>query len=232
MTTPPTPRPTPPPPGPWVESWLSQPRFSVYLAAGGGDPKLALDLYEWNAELGTALMRDLAHVEVGLRNAYDRALCARWPGPPHWTSARIPAFSPLWRTKQGRRVDVNFRARDSLEKAVTSAGGPGALSGKVAAELMFGFWRYLSSAAHEKTLWVPALHHAFKPGTDRRDVDRPIGRLHNLRNRVVHHEPLLRSNVAGRLTDAIVVTSLIDPQLGQHLNATSRVPALLQQRPA
>lgn len=97
---------------------------------------------------------------------------------------------------------------------------------------MFGFWRYLSSAAHEKTLWVPALHHAFKPGTDRRDVDRPIGRLHNLRNRVVHHEPLLRSNVAGRLTDAIVVTSLIDPQLGQHLNATSRVPALLQQRPA
>lgn len=75
-------------------------------------------------------MRDLAHVEVGLRNAYDRALCARWPGPPHWTSARIPAFSPLWRTKQGRRVDVNFRARDSLEKAVTSAGGPRALPAK------------------------------------------------------------------------------------------------------
>jgi hypothetical protein len=81
-------------PGPWVERWLSQPRHAVYLAASQGDPQLALDLYEWNAEISAALLRDLAQVEVGLRNAYDRALSARWPGPPHWTTAGIPAFAP------------------------------------------------------------------------------------------------------------------------------------------
>jgi hypothetical protein len=95
--------------GPWVERWLSQPRHAVYLTASQGDPQLALDLYEWNAEISAALLRDLAHLEVGLRNAYDRSLSARWPGPPHWTIAGIPAFAPLWRNRRGRRVDVNLR---------------------------------------------------------------------------------------------------------------------------
>jgi len=96
---------------------------------------------------------------------------------------------------------------------------------------MFGFWRFLSSTAHEKTLWVPALHHAFAPGTDRRDVDRPIGRPHGLRNRVAHHEPLLSYDIAGRVTDAVNVATLIDAELGQHLAATSQVGLLLVQRP-
>ncbi|WP_232807276.1 hypothetical protein [Geodermatophilus chilensis] len=97
---------------------------------------------------------------------------------------------------------------------------------------MFGFWRYLSSAAHEKTLWVPALHHAFPSGTDRAaHVDGPVGRLHDLRNRVAHHEPLLTTDVAGRLSDLTGVAARLDPRLGQHLLATSTVSNLLATRP-
>jgi len=97
---------------------------------------------------------------------------------------------------------------------------------------MFGFWRYLSSAAHEKTLWVPALHRAFPRGTDRAaHVDGPVGRLHDLRNRVAHHEPLLTMDVAGRAADLIGLANRLDPQLGEHLQATSRVSALLADRP-
>lgn len=97
---------------------------------------------------------------------------------------------------------------------------------------MFGFWRYLSSAAHEKTLWVPALHRAFPSGTDRAlHVDGPVGRLHELRNRVAHHEPLLSTDVAGRLADLTGLAARLDPQLGQYLQATSSVPKLLTARP-
>lgn len=216
----------------WVTRWLGGPRYAVYLVAAAGDPSRALALYEWNSEISAALLRDLAHVEVALRNAYDRALSGRWPGPPHWTSAGSAVFPPLLRTRSRRQVDVNARSRDALQRALTKAGGPGAPAGKVIAELTFGFWRYLSSAAHEKSLWVPALHRAFRPGTDRqRDVDGPVGRLHELRNRVAHHEPLLRADLAGRATDAVTVTTLIDTQIGRHLTATSRVSALLTQRP-
>lgn len=220
-----------PPPGPWVERWLSRPRHAIYLAAADGDPAGALALYDWNAEICAALLRDLAHVEVGLRNAYDRALSQRWPGPPHWTSAYWSVFPTLYRTRSGRRVDINVKPRESIERALIAAGGPSVPPGKVIAELMFGFWRYLSSAAHEKSLWVPVLHRAFVSGTDRRDVDRPVGRLHQLRNRVAHHEPVLTTDVAGRSRDMIVVANLIDPDLGRYIAATSRVPVLLSQRP-
>lgn len=219
------------PPGPWVERWLSRPRFAVYLSAASGDPALALALYDWNAEMSAALLRDLAHVEVGLRNAYDRASRQRWPGPPHWTSAHRSVFPPLYRTRSGRRVDINVKPRESVERALEAAGGPSAPPGKVIAELMFGFWRYLSSAAHEKSLWVPVLHHAFAAGTNRADVDRPVGRLHQLRNRVAHHEPVLTTDIAGRAQDLITVATLIDADLGRHVAATSRVQVLLSQRP-
>ena len=230
MTTP-TP-PALPSAGRWVEAWLSVPRFAVYLAATGGDRDWALALYEWNAQLSAALLHDLAHVEVGLRNAYDVVLSARWPGPPHWTLAGDTVFAPVYRTRGRRRVDVNERPRESLRHAIANAGGTGAPPGKIVAELMFGFWRYLSSAAHEKTLWVPALHRAFPPGTDRAlHVDGPVGRLHELRNRVAHHEPLLSTDVAGRLADMLGLAARLDARLGQYLQATSTVANLLTSRP-
>lgn len=203
----------------------------MYLAAAAGDPQLSLDLYEWNAEISSALLRDLAYVEVGLRNAYDRALFSPVAGSTAQDCGNHTAVRAAVSDSARRRVDVNVRTRESLQRAVDSAGGPAAAPGKVVAELMFGFWRFLSSTAHEKTLWVPALHHAFAPGTDRRDVDRPIGRLHGLRNRVAHHEPLLSYDIAGRVTDAVNVATLIDAELGQHLAATSQVGLLLVQRP-
>lgn len=230
MTTP-TP-PAFPPAGRWVEAWLSGPRFAVYLAATGADRDRALALYEWNAQLSAALMHDLAHVEVGLRNAYDVALSARWPGPPHWALTGDTVFAPVYRTRGRRRVDVNEKPRDSLRHAIANAGGPTAPPGKIVAELMFGFWRYLSSAAHEKTLWVPALHRAFPPGTDRAaHVDGPVGRLHALRNRVAHHEPLLTTGVTGRLADMLGLAARLDAQLGQYLQGTSTVANLLATQP-
>jgi hypothetical protein len=36
------------------------------------------DLYEWNLRLGAALMRDIAHIEIAVRNAYDRAMRQHW----------------------------------------------------------------------------------------------------------------------------------------------------------
>lgn len=226
MTSPPP----APDPGPWVQQWLSVPRHAVYLAAAGNAER-ALALYEWNAQLSAALHRDLAHLEIGLRNAYDQALAKHWPGPPHWTQAADTIFAPLYRRRGQNRVDVNRQPRTLIQQALRAAGGTVAPAGKVIAELPFGFWRYLSSAAHEKTLWVSCLHRAFPAGTDRRDIDHPVGRLHQLRNRVAHHEPLLRTDVAERLDDITGLAQMINPELGQYLVGTSTVSGWLNRRP-
>jgi hypothetical protein len=133
--------------GPWVEEWLSPGRFGAYVGECGGDRVRGFALYEWNARVGQAIQRDLGHVEVALRNAYDRSVCRRWPRQRHWLlDPRSLVRTPLTR----HSVDVNARTRTNVIDAVRRAGGEAAPPGKVIAELSFGFWRYLSSRAHEK----------------------------------------------------------------------------------
>lgn len=80
---------------PWVEAWLSLPRFTRYLNEAGDDRDRALDLSEWNLRLGAALMRDIAHVEVVVHNAFGntmrtrRVLDMRCLGTPGHFPARV-----------------------------------------------------------------------------------------------------------------------------------------------
>ena len=231
-------------PGPWVESWLSGPRFGVYLAAAGTNRRLALALYERNAAVSAVSLRDLAHLEVALRNAYDSAIVANTAvGLTHWTTDPYRLFPVRWRAARDRtRIDANRAPREQIERAVREA-GPGAPPGKVIAELTFGFWRYLSTTAHHHPLWIPYLHTAFRPGTSRQAVDGPVDRLHQLRNRIAHHQPLLRRNtatgvlsltthhLADRLADLLTVAELISPELHDYIRATSSVRDKLSDLP-
>ena len=226
--------------GRWVEMWLGPDRLVNYLAATGGDRSRALALYEWNTDVASeALRRDLCHLEVGLRNAYDAALRNHWSGPTDWTSDPAGVFPPVWSTRGGKKtphpkakIDVNARPRKLLVQAREDAGGAAASPGKVVAELNLGFWRYLSVRRHEKSLWVPYLHHAFPAGTDRTcDVDDRIHRLHNVRNRIAHHEPLLKVNLAARLRDITDLAALIEPDLGTYITATTKIPKAIASRP-
>jgi len=245
--------------GDWVERWLSRPRFGVYLAAVGGDRPTALQLYEWNATVSAAFMRDLAHLEVALRNAYDDALTSGLPPRGmHWVFDPTRYFPTVWKTaRNGARYNDNHEPQRLIAQATATA----LLSvqaaarttkqavpvtpapGKVVAELPFGFWRYLSAAKHEKRLWVPYLHKAFAAGTSRHELDRRINRLHELRNRIAHHEPLLRRNrVTGVLSlssrhlddrhhDLLAVADLISPNIRDYIAATSTCATTINHRP-
>lgn len=223
--------------GPWVAAWLSQERLDVYLAATA-DRDDALALYEWNCEASAAVFRDLSHLEVALRNAYNHAIEAVWPGTGHWTDNPNLIFAPLHRTR-GRgaargSVDVNTKNRQLLTEARDHAQGNAAQPprpGKIVAELSFGFWRYLSSSAQEKTMWNPFLHNAFPTGTDRRDVDDYVQGLHRLRNRVAHHEPLFTANLTAQHSKMIALATLIDPTLATYIGGRSTVPNLIATRP-
>lgn len=230
--------------GTWVEDWLSAPRFGVYLHAVNHDRQVALKLYEWNAAISAAFQHDLAHLEVSLRNAYDRALTAAIPdGHPHWVFDPLCFFPPhLQKAANGVRYDANETVRRKIAAAVREAASPGLgrqastrtgqpAPGKVIAELSFGFWRYLSAKRHDKRLWVPHLHKAFRPGVSRRAVDGPVGRLHKLRNRVAHHEPLLATDLKQCCQDVLTVAHLISDELCEHIQIHSSCATMIDQRP-
>lgn len=129
--------------GAWIEAWLSETRFARYLAEASGDRGRALDLYEWNLRIGAALMRDIAHIEVAIRNAYDQAMQQHWHGTGHWLlDPTSPVLTALWRTRDGRRSDMNARNRSAVTGARSRCGGASASPGQVIAELSFGFWRH------------------------------------------------------------------------------------------
>lgn len=218
-------------PGPWVEQWLSGPRFNTYLAAGGGDRQRALDLYEWNVAVAAAIQHDLAHLEVAIRNTYDAALVARQAGPLHWTEDPLAYFPvTIRRANNGQRYDENERPRDQLAAARRSAGRT-APTGKIVAELMFGFWRYLTITGRANTLWMPYLRHGFVSGTSRPAIDDPMGRLHRLRNRVAHHEPLLTQKLAAPRGDVLTLLGHISPDLRTYVDARSSWARIEAQRP-
>lgn len=99
------------------------------------------------------------------------------------------------------------------------------------AELPFGFWRYLTIRQRHESLWVRHLRTGFRRGTDRRIVDDPVGRLHQLRNRVAHHESLIVADLPARHADILTVAGLMSPTLRDYLAAHSPVSTALADRP-
>lgn len=222
---------------PWVEAWLSPSRWRPYVAAAGGDLGVAWQLHQWNAAVSAALFRDLGALEVALRNAYDRAVRSQWHRPTHWLlDPESPVSVPLLRTRGSgasrTTSDVNARLRADLRAVVSRCGGPAhADPGQVIAQLPFGFWRYLTSAAREKVLWVPYLHAAVPRRVSRAAVDTVVSRLHAVRNRIAHHEPLLRTDLVQTQGSLLTLAGWLLPELRAHLAASSELPELIADRP-
>lgn len=232
--------PTQPPTDPWIESWLSIGRFGTYLSAAQGSRSLALALYEWNARLGAAFLHDLGHLEVGLRNAYDRALSAATVAVnSHWTEnlTMLKLFPTGMKNDQVRQrfVDANEIPRNQIQRARIDASKSGhsvPTPGKVVAEVMFGFWTYLTSNAHEKTIWVPYLHTAYPSKTDRRKIHQTLYELKEFRNRVAHHEPLLIGSEFERRKIISAASRLLPKEAFAHLTQNSEVLKILGGRPS
>lgn len=220
----------------WVETWLSAPRWRSYQTACFQDSQLALEVYEWNLSLSHAVMHDIAHIEVGVRNIYDQTLRGYWEGEQHWLfDSTSPVNAELWRTRRGRQIDLNARNRASIREAMMHTRSKYPSAGQVIAELPFGFWRHLTDAAHEKTLWVPYLNRVFPKGTDRKTVERALTLVNTVRNRASHHEPLFTPQRSVELTEAsaaiIHLADALLPSLGDYIRRTSTLSDVLEQDP-
>jgi hypothetical protein len=153
----------------------------------------AINLYDWNAQVSGAFMAPLHICEVVIRNAVSDTLTAvygdRWP----WSSvfeASLP--SPSW--GYNPRVDlINSRRRHPT-------------TGKVIPELKFVFWQKMFTGRYDVRLWEPHLRRvlpnldASKPvDTLRQEVYADLEHVRFLRNRIAHHEPIFRRNLADDL---------------------------------
>jgi hypothetical protein len=212
---------------------LTRERLRSYLASTSGDLEHALALYDWNAQVGGALHEDIGRLEVVFRNAIDEALVAYgtaqgWPMVWYRRRQLFPGG------KHGARAIADIEvARDRA----TRRGLP-EVHGKVVAELSFGFWRFLCTKPYLTSLWVPAVADAFPSHPDsgdpravRQAVDDRIQRVHFLRNRVAHHEPVHQRNLQRDLGSIAQLAGWISADARDWIVGASRAADVIKDRP-
>lgn len=168
-----------------LERGISPPRLSKYRPQNGSDLEMAVN-YFWNIELSEALYPGLAALEVTFRSSVREALTRR-EGTDMW-------FRSLLEPGQLREyANAYLRLLKGLK-------GKHPTSGQIVAQLTFGFWTTLLSQPYNQSLWAPqrsALFRAVFPHFPPVPNNRHFGHqryndLRLLRNRVMHHEPILQ----------------------------------------
>lgn len=160
---------------------LSAERLGGYVARGkvSGDDEV-LSHYLWNIALCESLYPVLQCLEVTLRNSIHDALTQssndRW-----FEDARL-----LHGHKEQEAI------RDA--KARLRILGKPDESGRIVAELRFGFWTSLFDRRYEQVLWPRHLKSVLpempRKIRTRKTVSWQLEEARRLRNRVFHHEPI------------------------------------------
>ncbi len=212
----------------WAEHWLSASRFSPYLTACEDDADKALELHEWNLLLGQALMGDIAHFELALRNTYDRVLTERIEADQHWLfDENSPVTRPIMRKSKAKKLrDVNLvnrRAVDDARGRAHDSSDPD----QVIAGLMLGFWAHMTDRSRERDLWIPYLHAAWPDGTDRAELNNKLAAINKLRNRVAHNERLFNPGANGQSpksvdADMVELLKALCPEAHARLHADGK----------
>ncbi|WP_155853220.1 Abi family protein [Arthrobacter sp. H14] len=231
---------SPPPPRTVLAQYITETRLAPYLAATGDNQKRAIQLYQWNISLSGAVYESLHVFEVVLRNALDAQLCSwnamqadRQTGRKHSEDWLLdPSHLLIRLTREGKDIRTARNQAANATRGRTIAMGHADLL----AQMSFGTWRYLlptSRDAGRQLLWDQALTAAF-PHRSRpeAEITRAVQGIHQLRNRVAHLEPLLRtSNVRVQYHNMREVLAEINPAVEHWFTSTQRITSELNARP-
>ncbi len=209
-----------------IRAALSSPRAGTYIAATGGDPARAMELYGWNARVSAALMLPAHFSEVVARNAaadvLEHVYGPQWPWNPSF-------FGSLPNPKPGR----GYNPRRDLHNVRTTQ----PTTGKVIAELKFVFWQKLFTGRHDVRLWSPHIAAAFPlapaitAAALRTRIYDDLETLRLLRNRLAHHEPVFTRNLSDDLTRMVDLIGLRSAPTATWVRAMEDVTSTIAERP-
>jgi hypothetical protein len=190
---------------------LSRARLATYRTWANGDETLALRLYAYNSRLSASLYDPLHMLEVTLRNTIDR----------HFQVA----YGPDWLI--AGRAGLTVYQQDNITKAQQALSRQGKIitHDPLVAELNFGFWVSLfSSQSNAKWQYLRPMFAA--PKLKRADIAGRLDAMRTLRNRIAHHEPILRLPLDARYTTIRELVSWMEPDAATWIDKTSTWPSI------
>jgi hypothetical protein len=190
---------------------FSQERLDGYLchAHCNNSKNEALIAYSWNIELSQALYPALQVLEITLRNSLHRVITQNFQ-TEYWFD-----LSFLHEKEQTKIKKAKDTIKDK-KKTLTS--------GRIFAELSFGFWVSLFDTRyeHDQTLWPKLIKDTFpflaKGQRTRNFLSRELNRIKFLRNRVFHYEPIWHWKDLSQQHDSIIyLTNSLSPSAAKYL---------------
>lgn len=203
-----------------VSQIISNERLTKYLVAAGHNSERALTLYGWNIQLSEAFFPVLSAAEVCLRNIVVTRLIELY-GDSWWENQ---AF--LLQIKSGGKRIVKTAA-DKLELTGSVT------SGRMTAELNFGFWVKMLLPRHKEVFW-PDLHSDLTdlPATVTYErLYRRCDDVREFRNRVFHHEPILHRNITAEYSRIMELIKWLSRDKAIWIKPYSRVMTVVRQKP-
>ena len=146
-----------------LQATISPDRLKAYITKTKGDQTKALELYLWNTALSESLYGPLQALEVSLRNALNRELCAKY-GPDWYKMTKPTLFE-----NQANRLAEAIEQFDKSRPITVS---------DVVATVSFGFWTDILYFELYDELWRQCTHKAF-PNRPREPSAITLHRLSN-----------------------------------------------------
>jgi hypothetical protein len=199
-----------------VESTLSAERLGEYLRRADGNAERAVRLYEDNTALSEAMYGVLQGFEVPLRNAMHFTIVGAI-GKEDWYDRLT--FRPL----EAKHIQ---KAKDSILHS-----GNSVTSGRMVAELTFGFWVALVTKHYVNELWIPYLHRAFRhKRIGRGAAHQRLDEIRSLRNQVAHHQCILHRDLEDDYIKILGTLAWICPATAQRVRETTRFEQRFKER--
>ncbi|WP_244888652.1 hypothetical protein [Pseudorhodobacter antarcticus] len=106
-------------------------------------------------------------------------------------------------------------------------------SGRMTAELNFGFWVKMLLPRHEAVFW-PNFHANFSHLPAAVSYERLYKRcddVREFRNRIFHHEPILHRNITAEYSQIMELIKWFSPDKATWIKTYSRVMTVVRQKP-
>ena len=203
-------------------------RLARYRHAGATDREVAIN-YLWNIALSESLYPSLHVLEISLRNAIHNAAAAEFG-------------SELWFDEAGL---LRKRQPDDIVKAKLNVArnNKSQTSGRIVAELSFGFWTTLLSSTYDLHFWRRNKYailrtsfpffsspHSSRSLSQRRiHIHQRYNAIRTLRNRIFHFEPIWDyPNLSERRADILEAIGWINPQLRDTVDRHDRFEKVMR----
>lgn len=206
-------------------SSMSMERFATYKRLACNDDLHAIKLYKWNSELSQSLWASVQAWEICLRNKLNNFL--RWKFVPSWHYDEQRAIRQL-------RLNERRKLQDARERQEQSRSTKSASLGAVVADLSPGFWVSLLGPSYNiPFVWRTNLKRVFpiNPQIERKEAWEMCNGLLDLRNRIAHHEPILKLPLDARHAALAKMVSAMCPGTAAYVRASCGFQSVWTNRP-